>query len=449
MYAIILSAEARSKLPRAAACLASKYEERWPARVVQVEYNVDPSDKLKQLQELRPSYCCFLVTHSECSRQLVARCHLLTREIDPSNPYYDTVWGILTGLTEGDILFSLQQEALVIRRVLGGTPVNLSKFESGVWYNEGKRGDAHRREMGSCEVLSEQCPGDASEEIVRELSAKRDRQLGEGVDMVVTSGHATEHDWHIGFSFKSGKLVSKEGGKLFGLTLEGKLIPVANNGSPKVYSAAGNCLMGHVTGDSCMALSWMHSAGVVQMTGYTDVTWFGYAGWGVHTYFIDNPGDLTFSEAFFANQQSLIDKLHREFSSRQEVTHEYSGLLYDQDKVAFYGDPAYEARLLQSEENCSYIRSVSPLQDETLGGQEWSVYRLSVHTKCHGKFHCTVPSEEIMTFPRPPVFLLPCTVREIKVIEGEAVANCRSVLLPLSGKYQRGRTHSVTVAFKL
>ena len=459
MYAIVVSTGSRSKLPNAVAYLSTKYEEKWPGRVVLMEYNGDPISALAELQKLRPSYCCFLVAHSECSKKLLSRIHLLTREIDPSNPYYDTVWGILTGLTEEDILFSLQQEPLVIRRVLAATPVNLNNFESGVWYNEGKKGDAHRRKKGSSEVLQEQCPGDASEEIVRELTASRDRERGEGVDMVVTSGHASEHDWCIGYSFESGKLVSKEGGRLCALTLEGKEIPVTNNRSPKVYSAAGNCKMGHVSDDSCMALSWMHSAGVVQMTGYTDITWFGYAGWGVHTYFIDNPGLMTFSEAFFANQQSLIAKLHRKypmfltgevaFGSGEEVTHECKGLLYDQDKVAFYGDPAYEARILESQESCNYITSMSVLQDANAAGQEWIVCRLSVHTKCHGKFHCTEPSEEKMTFSRPPVFLLPCTMSEIKVIDGEAVANCRSVLLPLNGEYLRGKTHSVTVAFKL
>ena len=459
MYAIILSSESRGKLPNAVACLSAKYEKKWPGRVVFIEHSGDPISALEELQKLRPSYCCFMAAHSECSKKFVARIHLLTREIDPSNPYYDTVWGILTGLTEEDILFSLQQEPLVIRRVLAGTPVDLSKFESGVWYNEGKKGDAHRRNIGSSEVLREQCPGDASEEIVRELSARRDRERGEGVDLVVTSGHATEHHWRIGYSFESGKLVSKEGGRLCGLTLDGKLIPVTNNRSPKVYSAAGNCLMGHVSDDSCMALSWMHSAGVVQMTGYTDVTWFGYAGWGVHTYLIDNPGSMTFSEAFHANQQSLIARLHREYpkaltreetvGAGEEVTHECSGLLYDQDKLAFYGDPAYEARLLESQESCSYITSMTVLQGANEAESEWTVCRLSVHTKCHGKFHCTDPSQDTVTFPRPPVFLLPCMMREVKIVEGEAVANCRSALLPLNGEYLRGKTLSATIAFKL
>lgn len=456
MYSVVVSKKTREKLNKAVTELFAKYEKRWPGRVTLVEYVDDPMFSLEDLRTLRPSYCCFLTSHHECSRKFVSRVHYLTRQIDPSNPYYDTVWGILTGRNEEDILFAIRQKPLVIRRVLSGTPMNLHNFESGVWYDEGKKGEATRKKIGSNEVLKEECPGDASEEIVRELSALRDIEGGEGVDLVVTSGHASENDWNIGYSFESGKLVAKEG-NLCGMTVDGKIIPVTHNGSAKVYSAAGNCLMGHVNNEGCMALSWMHSAGVVQMIGYTVVTWFGYAGWGVHTYFIDNPGLLTFCEAFYANHQSLLAKLYRKYpvalpgtETPTEQNEECLGLLHDQDKVAFYGDPAYEARLLECKDNNLYTTSIELLPDANEGtSPEWTVCKLSVYTKCHGKFHCSEPSSEFMTFPRPPVFILPCMMREVKVVEGEAVANCRSVLLPLTGEYIQGQSHSVVVAFRL
>ncbi|KAI6657775.1 hypothetical protein LOD99_518 [Oopsacas minuta] len=460
MYAIVVSTETRAKLPNSVADLIAKYERKWPGRVMLIEYTGDVTCSLVDLQKLRPSYSCFVTFHSECSRMFVARVHHLTREIDQSNPYYDTVWGILTGRDEEDVLFTLRQKPLIIRRVLSGTPVNLNNFESGVWYNEGKKGEATRRKFDSNEVLKEQCPGDASEDIVRELSTPRDREGDKGVDMIVTSGHASEKDWNIGYSFESGKLVSKEG-KLCGLTIEGRVIPVTHNGSAKVYSAAGNCLMGHIKDVNSMALCWMHSAGVVQMTGYTVVTWFGYAGWGVHSYFIDNPGSMTFSEAFYANQQSLIAKLHLKYptvpipylstadSQTGDDNYECNGLLHDQDKVAFYGDPAYEARLMENQENNCYIKSMKLMPDSNTDTSEWIVCKLSVYTKCHGKFNCMEPSAELMTFPRPPVFILPCMMSAVKIIEGDAVANCRSVLLPLTGKYFQGQTHDVIIAFKI
>jgi hypothetical protein len=86
-----------------------------------------------------------------------------------------------------------------------------------------------------------------------------------------------------------------------------------NSPNPKVYLPIGNCLMGHVDGPDAMALAWMNSAGVVQMAGYTVPTWFGYMGWGLLDYFVEQPGRYTYAEAFFANQQALIHRLVTEF----------------------------------------------------------------------------------------------------------------------------------------
>jgi len=126
--------------------------------------------------------------------------------------------------------------------------------------------------------------------------------------------------------------------------------------------------MGHISDEHCMALGWMHSANVVQMTGYVEPTRFGYGGWGVHKYFINNPGSMSFAEAFFANQQSLVHELHSKYgqdadntlddhssvylrcfntsaSARKNISRDCSGLIYDKDNIAFYGDPAWRAQL--------------------------------------------------------------------------------------------------------
>ena len=57
---------------------------------------------------------------------------------------------------------------------------------------------------------------------------------------------------------------------------------------------------------NCMALAYMNCAGVNQMIGYTVPSWYGYAGWGMLDYFVEQPGRFTLAEAFFANQQALI-----------------------------------------------------------------------------------------------------------------------------------------------
>ena len=275
---------------------------------------------------------------------------------------------------EEDILFALKQEPLTVKRTVGNCPIDLEKFDAGVWFSEFEKGVAFRKDTGMSKPMQEVCTGDTTALIVEELSTEREEE--KGVDMVITSGHATERDWNIGYAFKSGKFCC-HAGQLYGCELSGSKIDVKRTSSPKIFSAAGNCLMGHVSDENCMALGWMHSASVVQMVGYVVPTWFGYGGWGVHKYFINNPGSLTFAEAFFANQQSLLHELHSKYerhvgttledhervyqrcfgtdkSVGESIPRECVGLLYDCDNVAFYGDPAWEARLAIKPEVCHY-----------------------------------------------------------------------------------------------
>ena len=79
----------------------------------------------------------------------------------------------------------------------------------------------------------------------------------------------------------------------------------------KVYLPIGNCLMGHIDGPDAMALAWMNDVGVKQMIGYTVPTWFGYAGWGMLDYFVEQPGRYSLTEAFFC-QPFCIDSRARD-----------------------------------------------------------------------------------------------------------------------------------------
>jgi zinc protease len=140
--------------------------------------------------------------------------------------------------------------------------------------------------------------------------------------------------------------------------------------SPKVYLPIGNCLMGHIDGPDAMALAFMKSAGVRQMAGYTLPTWYGYQGWGLIDYFVEQPGRYSLNDAFFANQAALIHRLQTHFpeiaseesdspmgkiskpipvgkiaKSAGLTAQDAEGLLFDRDVVAFYGDPAWDARL--------------------------------------------------------------------------------------------------------
>ena len=155
---------------------------------------------------------------------------------------------------------------------------------------------------------------------------------------------------------------------MFGRPTSGNRFRIQST-NPKVYLAVGNCLMGHIDGPDAMALAWMNDINVQQMVGYTVLTWYGYGGWGVLDYFIEQPGRYSLAEAFHANQHALIhriDSCFPELTGRLISTGSQSlpstkpnelglklgltdfdsrGLLWDRDTVAFYGDPAWKSAM--------------------------------------------------------------------------------------------------------
>ena len=472
MYAIVCSDLTKRIWPDAYAKLKAKYDLKWPGRVRTVTYDdgAAVSQSLPALAELKPSYTCFLAPHSECGREYVKSINRLTRELDPSTPYTDTVWGILTGLVEEDVLFALRQQPLEVKRVIGNCPVDLDRFESGVWYSECRQGVSTRKKAGQEKAVEEACPLDTTAVIAGHLSAQRDVGRDEGVDMVISSGHATEANWDIAYTFRGGQFRCSRG-LLYGRCVDGVKIDLERTRNPKILSAAGNCLMGHVAGEDCMALGWMHSASVVQMMGYVVPTWFGYGGWGVHKYFINNPGAMSFAEAFFANQQSLINELCSSYSPEGDATsvsvedhnaiyrrcfntsetaspnlsRDCSGLLYDQNNVAFYGDPAWEARLAPNPASWHYESKLSQTSQQP-DENGWIRWEYSVLTLKEGHWTCSVPDDKMTSPGRPPVLVFPCSVQGVKLLEGNAVVTRRFLLLPLSGAFQAGEVYRTSFA---
>jgi zinc protease len=192
-------------------------------------------------------------------------------------------------------------------------------------------------------------------------------------DLWVTSGHATEHGWQIGFRYKNGFFKSKAG-QLYGEDTSGGIHNVESP-NPKVYLPVGNCLMGHIDGPDAMALAYMKSASVRQMAGYIEPTWYGYQGWGMLDYFLEQPGRFNMNEAWRANNQALVYRLETYFPGSASIdpgklknegqlpavaakakeanltAEDLQGLLFDRDHVAFYGDPAWDARMAKGKLN--------------------------------------------------------------------------------------------------
>jgi zinc protease len=354
-YAIVVSrtTQADREWRRVVEVLSEKH------RGVVIVYDAAVEKALPKLREVFPRYACFVATPAEASGEFVAQVHRLTRQLD-DDPYPDCFWGILTGYNAANTLRLAQhQEPLTIGKVLAGTEIPLEMCEQGRWYSEQEAGRWARKQPGG-KVENLTGPADTTEVMADALTKY---QPG----LFVTSGHATERDWQMGYGYPNGEFRCEDG-LLYGLDTQEKRFSIRSP-NPKVYLPAGNCLMGHIDGTDAMALAFLNSAGVHQMVGYTVPSWYGYAGWGGVDYFLEQPGRYTFAEAFLANQIALINRLQTYFPdlvaakldaegktrSRIRLTKlareagltadDARGLLYDRDVLAFYGDPAWAARM--------------------------------------------------------------------------------------------------------
>lgn len=363
-----------------------------------------------ELAQLFPRYACFVATPAEASREFVAEVHRLTRQLD-DDPYTDVIWGILTGYDADNALrIARQQAPLTIRRVAAGTEVALDLCEEGVWYCELQQHRMFRKARGEA-ARQERGPGDTTKALVDALNVYH-------ADLFATSGHATQRDWQIGFRYRNGTFVS-QAGRLEGVDLAGQRYAI-NSPNPKVYLPIGNCLMGHIDGPDAMALAFMNSAGVCQMLGYTVPTWFGYGGWGCLDYFVEQPGRYTFAEAFFANHQALLQRI--ELQTRESgkgpaaptaagavgTMGDERGLRYDRDVVAFYGDPAWEARL-----------APGPLAWDQQLREQQGQYTFELTPHLGPATFAPRNSNGSQRGGRPIFAFLPHRVRQVQVVEGQ------------------------------
>ena len=332
-YVIVQSATtmADAKWKRVVEALRKRHKDLNP---LVMTYENGPAEILSELSDIHPRFTCFVAPRQEVTREFVETVHILTRQLD-DDPYTDTFWGILTGYDASNALrIARTDEPLTIDKVLSGTELAMDKVVEGYWYCELEAGRYVHKARGS-EAETLEGPADSTKALVDALNDY-------GPDLVVTSGHATTRNWEIGFSYPNG-IFRSEKGMMFGVDLERKPHRI-NSPNTKVYLAVGNCYMGLIDDQDAMALAWMNSVGVTQMVGYTVPTWFGYGGWGCLDYFVEQPGRYTLTEAFFANQKALIHSIETESGDLR-------GLNFDLNTVAFYGDPAWEARMSQGELN--------------------------------------------------------------------------------------------------
>lgn len=356
-YAIVIAKDtlARPEWRAVAEALVAKHP-----GAVQVEWDKEVTEARAELARLHPRQVAFVARMEEAGVDFVKSVHRLTRKLD-ADPYTDCQWGIVTGFDAANALQIAQEAApLVIRHTVAATDVAHECCDSAAWFSELKAGLRGHKEADG-KVTDETGPADSAADIAKALEDPR-------TGLFITSGHASTRDWQPGYAYRNGHWRSKAG-KLSAVDLGGVACDI-HSPQAKVYLPIGNCLMGQIDGPDAMALAFMNRVGVRQMAGYTLPTWYGYAGWGLLDYFVEQPGRFTLTEAFFANQNALIHRLETYFPEavREEAAsptgrisasapvgaaakaagltaQDAGGLLFDRDVVAFYGDPAWQARM--------------------------------------------------------------------------------------------------------
>ncbi len=404
-YAVVVSKKtyADEKWKAVADALVAKYP---GAKVIQYDGNV--AGAVPALRELMPNYTCFVAPFQEANGGFVRAVHQLTRTLD-DDPYTDTVWGILTGFDDADALrIAKHAEPLVIRRLLAGVGTDLNIFDEGACFSETEAGAQWRKEPGG-KPEKKAGPQDSTGLIVDYLNNNKP-------DCMMTSGHASQRDWSIGFSYRNGSFRCANG-QLFGVDTKGQQHNV-NSPNPKVNLPLGNCLMGDIPDGNCMTIAWIHTGGAYQMVGYIVGTWFGYGGWGVSTFLMGQPGRFSVAESFYFNHQSLLHQIATGQGDQR-------GLNYDRDVVALYGDPAWQARLAPRDLPWTQTLSV---KDNT--------YTFMIETREDGAW-----------VGRPVCQFLPLRVQNVKIVEGaelKPVITDNFILVPLiDGKFEKGKQFKV------
>jgi len=297
------------------------------AKVVQYDGRADLSRLLAELKKTRPRYVCFVARPESVGRDFVKAAHEAMRQID-DDPYGDAIWGVVTGYDAQDALrlvnAPLERTIRSYATSMGG-PQTLDCWDSGFASDERTADNFWLKKPGGA---NEKIPTDGN--IAKSLS---DAFNAMPVDYFMTSGHASERDWQIVYNQDRGKLVHTKDAGLQFVEPGGKARHDLKSASLKVYLGAGNCLIGNIDRRDCMAVAWMHTAGVEQFCGYTVPSWYGFMGWGVAGLF--GQGRYSLAEARYLENERLVWARMRSHPASED-----EGLDYDRDVFAYYGDPA-------------------------------------------------------------------------------------------------------------
>lgn len=413
--------------------LQGKYQEKYDAFISTWD------DSLQEtLQANLPQYACFIAKPEEVTRDFLKEIWNLTRSLD-DDPYGDVIWGVITGYNSEDAMRLTQVSDLEVDQVVSSTSILTDYFKKAVIFDEINKN--HWIIKGNDRKLENRndAPDDTTHSIAEQLN---------DAELFITSGHATELNWSIGYAYKNGFFVSKEG-SLYGFPSNSDPFPIKSNGS-KIHIAAGNCLLGHINDPhNCIALSLMRDANVDMLVGYTVPTWYGYMGWGILDYYLEQPGRFSVAEAFFANNQALnylLEERRQSQKSGDSVASNLSpqdvqGLLYDRDTVILYGDPAWHNALAPQDSGWQQSLTVS-MEDSH------HIWTLTITPLKEEETYELLNTNGSQRSGRPIVQIFPYKIKKAQVIEGmqyNPVVTENFILIPLTKDLPTNSSYSIKI----
>lgn len=299
-------------------------KEKYNAKVFVAHYP-EVGTVRKALNEYMPWYVCFVAQPEQATREMIsAAAHTMTWLDD--DPYEDAIWAILTGFVVEDALRIVNAEPLLVRRGLSKACWDgwLDWLEAG-FSTHGKKYVFVKNINGVKQELDE-----PKEEILTDTIEYLNRH---NCDFISTSGHASEHTL---FYPDTSHITHDEEGNIFGIDTLGEVHQV-NAKKPKIYYSGGNCDIGHIDGQSCLSLAWIHN-GANAFFGHLYKQHRNCYAWAIVEHFIVLQGKYTFAEATYAYWLALR-------FSVDELLEAYACCNWGGKGTVLYGDPAWENRV--------------------------------------------------------------------------------------------------------
>ncbi|MDH3069134.1 insulinase family protein [Akkermansia sp. N21169] len=378
-------------------------------------YKGTPDSALPALKKEEVRYMALVAPPEQIDRNLVNKLHRLTRKID-DDPYGDCIWGIITGFTPDDAMrIAKASEPLTITRAQGTTNVDASRFTDSMCITDWgpyEFVEQHGHQEAKVQPFPESDKG-----VVPKFAEFWEKSHPE---LVVTSSHATQYNLEMPFgkglivsydnkfhlmginqkkeyaSFLKGVLFDGKEEELASYIQQQKPPVLAHDATPKVWIAAGNCLFGDTKKTrNSMAVTALSGYGCNQLVGYTVPSWYGKGGWGTLSLIFNNHDKSSFSEAWYLNNQFILDETLRKYPALINVDfnassinaikeedpgfmeamtkancglgQEQMGLVHDRDVVAFYGDPVWVARLDESHTKSPWSVTWNDAEDPAKG----------------------------------------------------------------------------------